>query len=198
MITTKTLVTAHTGSTKNGTYAVRTGQLIGYRARSLNSTHYVRETVFRTEDGTEYAVASSRIVSVEKVTEEVPEPVKIVFERTRCGRCGGQGRRNDRPGWAVTSKGICFQCKGRGMALTRNGYSAHQAYLKARSEALDTTYGELADGEAFWFDGTCYLKGDHPALVLRDASSVRRHNGAVVREIWKKIAKTYPGATLTY
>lgn len=73
MITTatKTRITAHTGSTKNGAYKVITGELVGYEQKNLNATHYVLLTVIRDAEGNEYKVAPSRIISSEMVADQI-------------------------------------------------------------------------------------------------------------------------------
>ncbi|NED36692.1 hypothetical protein [Streptomyces sp. SID8499] len=129
---------------------------------------------------------------------EEREPRSIRFETVKCGRCEGMGRRTDRPDWAPNHKGICYRCHGDGTVLTAAGYRAQQAYIAERDAALNTTWGELEDGEAFWYDGKCYAKGQHPWLILFDKTTVRRHNGPVCRAIWKDIARRYKGAELVY
>ncbi|WP_030240818.1 MULTISPECIES: hypothetical protein [unclassified Streptomyces] len=130
-------------------------------------------------------------------TGEGPEPRSIRFESETCGRCGGKGRKND-GGWGANHKGICYRCNGACVVDTANGYRARQAYNKMRDERLGTTWGELADGEVFKFEGKFYEKGAHPWLVLPESTPVHRHNGAATRAMWREIAKRYKGATLEY
>ncbi|MEG8276409.1 hypothetical protein [Streptomyces sp. AHA2] len=125
------------------------------------------------------------------------EPKRIAFERENCDRCGGAGTRTE-GGWKFNDQGRCFKCKGSGRALTNEGYRAAQAYQKMRAERLNTTWGELADGDGFKYDGEYFIKGQHPTLFLRHESKVQRHDGAATRQMWKEIAARYKGATLEY
>jgi len=127
----------------------------------------------------------------------MPEPKSIRFETESCGRCGGAGRRNE-GGWAANNKGRCFRCHGSGTSLTPNGYRAQQAYIKMRDELLGTTWGALEPGTAFWSDGKCYAKGNHPNLILQPGTPVRRHDGPATRQMWREIVERYKGATLVY
>jgi hypothetical protein len=202
----KTTVTAHTGSTKFGTYKVVTGELREYRRRNIGPNHYTLDVVIIDAEGVEYVTGKGRVigevVTVIEDTEGAPveveaEPKKIAFERTRCGRCKGAGRRSD-GGWGANNGGRCFRCNGTGTALTANGVRASEALRKMRDERLGATWGELAEGEGFWYDNRCYLKGQHPSLILREATEVHRHNGAITRQMWKEITVRYKGATLIY
>lgn len=129
-------------------------------------------------------------------TTDAAQPKKIAFESVTCGRCKGAGRRNDN-GWGANHQGICYRCNGTGKALTANGYRAQQAYMKLRDARLGTTYGDIENGESYWYDGQAYEKGGAEP-VLREATKVRRHDGAATRKMWAEVAKRYKGATLVY
>jgi hypothetical protein len=127
-----------------------------------------------------------------------PEPRKIAFEKETCERCGGKGRRSDN-GWGANHGGLCYKCHGAGQVLTANGYRASQAYLSRRDALLGADFQDLADGEAFWFEGKCFAKGDLPDWVqVHPASRVRRHDGPVTRNLWREVAERYKGATLVF
>lgn len=129
--------------------------------------------------------------------EAAPKPRRIVFEDEECTRCGGKGRRSD-AGWNANHHGICYRCSGTGRTLTTRGYRASKAFTKLRDETLGTTWGELTDGEAFWYAARCYTKGNHASLILREDTGVRLHNGPATRQMWIEIAGRYKGATLVY
>jgi hypothetical protein len=201
MITTGCRVEAHTGSPKTRDYAVITGEVTKFETRDLGPRHYVVVAVILGEDGRTYRTTMSRMKQIARENSAPvaqPEPRTIKFERVRCTRCGGQGRRNDRPGWNVTAQGVCFKCQGKGTTLTANGYRAEQAYSALRDERLGATWGTLAVGDVFWFEGRAYTKGNHPSLRLQPETPVMRHDGPATRQMWREIAKRFKGATLVY
>jgi hypothetical protein len=55
-------VTAHTGSTKNGTYKLVTGTVMGHRQRFITATRYVMDVVIMDANGEEYVTTQGRII----------------------------------------------------------------------------------------------------------------------------------------
>jgi hypothetical protein len=195
-----TTVTAHTGSTKTGTYKVATGTLVEYVTRNIGPNHYVVDVIIIDAEGVEYRTGVSRIIEqAVTVTEDVaPEvaplkPRSIRFGTVTCGRCDGE-RRN--PMWGKVAGGWCFQCGGVGVLSTQAGKEAEAAYERMCDERLGARYGDIALGEAYKRDGKLHVKA--AGALIHPSVRVRRHNGAITRQIWAEIAAQYPGATLVY
>lgn len=196
-----TTVTAHTGSTKFGTYKVVTGELREYRHREIGPNHYTLDVVIIDAEGVTYVTGKGRIIEetvtvIEDSEPEVapePEPRTIRFETVTCYRCEGE-RRN--PMWGNVAGGWCFQCGGAGWQYTQAGKAALEAYEALRDERLGTTYGELAVGEAYKRNGKWWEKTAEG--MIPPGARVHRHNGPVTRGIWKELAVRYAGVTLVY
>lgn len=70
-----TTVTAHTGTTKRGTYKVVTGTLVEYVRRDLGPNHYTLDVVIIDAEGVTYVTGKGRIIkeTVTVVEDSAPE-----------------------------------------------------------------------------------------------------------------------------
>jgi hypothetical protein len=75
-----TTVTAHTGSTKFGTYKAVTGRIVETRYRDITPYHSVREFIIEDETGAQYVTTQSRIIAEVAQVED-----DELFEYSRSG-----------------------------------------------------------------------------------------------------------------
>lgn len=69
--------------------------------------------------------------------------MKIRFETTECGRCGGTGQF----GPTAVDNGRCFNCTGNKTVLTRKGRAARDAYEQLELDNLVVHASELSEGD---------------------------------------------------
>jgi hypothetical protein len=82
-----------------------------------------------------------------------PERLGINFQYSPCSRCGGSGMFGPK----IVEGGRCFQCKGAGELITRNGARAFKAYRALMAERMGTPVEEIAEGSRVYTDGSCWV-----------------------------------------
>lgn len=70
--------------------------------------------------------------------------MKIEFEKTSCGRCGGGGRYS----FNLMHGDRCYGCGGTGLALTKRGKAARAKLLELQQRPV----ADLKVGEFVWYD----------------------------------------------
>lgn len=68
--------------------------------------------------------------------------MRIKFDTTECGRCGGSGRYS----YSQTNGSVCFGCKGSGKKYTDKGSCARAAYRSQLMDYLGVTADSLIPG----------------------------------------------------
>uniref|UniRef100_UPI003F493F96 hypothetical protein n=1 Tax=Nonomuraea sp. CA-251285 TaxID=3240002 RepID=UPI003F493F96 len=84
--------------------------------------------------------------------------LKIRFESTECGRCGGTGSHQ----WNQIDGDICYGCRRKGRVLTKAGSAARQAYDALIDERCTKPVEELKAGEMVWRKGEAPVFGILP------------------------------------
>lgn len=144
--------------------------------------------------------------------------MKIRFETSECGRCGGTGRYS----FNQIDGDRCYGCGGSTRALTRKGKAARKAYDDLVDELLTVTYGDLSIGEVIWHNLSQSLTGTrmgwtkvesitpdplNPGCVAIETTkgpgvhapaefSVKRYDRELLAGIASDIVACYPGATV--
>jgi hypothetical protein len=70
--------------------------------------------------------------------------MKIEFEKTSCGRCGGGGKYS----FNLMHGDRCYGCGGSGLALTKRGKAARAKLLELQQRPVP----DLKVGEFVWYD----------------------------------------------
>ncbi len=70
--------------------------------------------------------------------------MKIEFEKTSCGRCGGGGRYS----FNLMHGDRCYGCGGTGLALTKRGKLARAKLIELQQRPV----ADLKVGEFIWYD----------------------------------------------
>lgn len=78
--------------------------------------------------------------------------IKVTYELTECGRCGGSGRY----AWNPRTADRCFGCNGSGKALTKAGAKAQTAFRARRSELVSIPVTEVQAGTRVKVEGKMY------------------------------------------
>jgi hypothetical protein len=68
---------------------------------------------------------------------------KIIYETTTCSRCGGCGHYS----WNAVDGSKCYGCHGTGKSYTKQAAKAITAVDAKRTELLQTTFGEIKEGD---------------------------------------------------